>query len=154
MLYPAPFGNLITSAVETPTESAKRRSKRCVVFLCLGSSLNVILQSTGRHRGLPLSDVSSPFCHRKTTINSDQQTYQRAARWIVERESRETKACPHSSFRISEHRRLRRECEASTAQASLEWYRSTSNQQNVTHGRAQRPSPRQRIWYLQRKRYS
>ena len=35
---PAPFGILITSAVETPTDSTRRRSKRCVVFLCQKSA--------------------------------------------------------------------------------------------------------------------
>ena len=32
----APFGNLIPSAVGTVTDIAKRRSRGCVVFLCLG----------------------------------------------------------------------------------------------------------------------
>ena len=34
MPNPAQFGILITSAVETLTDSPRRRSKRCVVFLC------------------------------------------------------------------------------------------------------------------------
>jgi hypothetical protein len=32
----APFGNLITSAVETVVDKAKRRSRRCVVFFVSG----------------------------------------------------------------------------------------------------------------------
>jgi len=48
MPNPAKFGILITSVVETPTDSTRRRSKRCVVFLCLKSV------STGGHGGPPL----------------------------------------------------------------------------------------------------
>ena len=48
MPNPAEFGSLTTSAVETPTDSTRRRSKRCVVFLCLKSV------STGGHGGPPL----------------------------------------------------------------------------------------------------
>ena len=51
MPNPAQFGNLITSAVETPTDCTRRRSKRCVVFLCL---------AVNGHSGPPLYGDAIP----------------------------------------------------------------------------------------------
>ena len=97
--------------------------------------------------------------HRRWQIyvSTSRNHYTRHRGWSTHlARERYCKAQPNQlAIRISRYiRRPRRECEASTAQASLEWHRPTSHQQNVTHGRAQRPSPTQRIWYLQRKRYS
>ena len=81
MPNPAPFGILTTSAVETLTDTAKRRSKRCVVFLCLAASVNIKPQTAGRHRGQPLRDVvASPFCHGATTPRNPNNTNVRPVR--------------------------------------------------------------------------
>ena len=75
MPNPALFGNLITSAGETLTGSAKRRSKRCVVFLCLAASVNIKPQTTGGHGGPPLRDVvANPFCLGTTTPRNPNNT--------------------------------------------------------------------------------
>ena len=70
MQNPAPFGNLITSAVETVVDKAKRRSRGCVVFLCLGTFQNGRTQ----HPTNPLSNL---------------YTSHRDAGWNVERVCRE-----------------------------------------------------------------
>ena len=50
MPNPAPFGTVIASAVETLTDSTKRRSKRCVVFLCLATFVNLNTEKHGQAR--------------------------------------------------------------------------------------------------------
>ena len=48
----APFGNLITSAVGTVVDKAKRRSRGCVVFLCLGAFQNGRTQPSAHPQNL------------------------------------------------------------------------------------------------------